>query len=52
MVVLQVGYVFMMDPTTGTRENLLRMRGAAVVGVYQPLVDEKLVKVAHRYGLW
>ncbi|CAH9122482.1 unnamed protein product [Cuscuta epithymum] len=42
-----VGYIVMMDPSTGTRTQLLRMRGAWVVGVYHPLIDEKLVKVLH-----
>lgn len=51
VLVLQVGYIVMMDPSTGTRTNLLRMRGAGVVGVYHPLVDEKLVKILHRYLL-
>ncbi|CAK9163981.1 unnamed protein product, partial [Ilex paraguariensis] len=42
-----VGYIVMKDPSTGARSNLLRMRGAGVVGVYHPLIDEKLVKVLH-----
>lgn len=50
MVVLgQVGYIVMMDPSSGTRTELLRMRGAEVVGVYHPLVDEKLVRIVHGY---
>ena len=44
----QVGYIVMLDPSTGLRTNLLRMRDAAVVGVYHPLIDEKLVQVLHR----
>ncbi|KAF7836382.1 glycerophosphodiester phosphodiesterase GDPD4 [Senna tora] len=43
-----VGYIVMIDPSTGARTNLLRMKGAEVVGVYHPLIDEKLVKVLHR----
>ncbi|XP_024031609.1 glycerophosphodiester phosphodiesterase GDPD4 [Morus notabilis] len=43
-----VGYIVMTDPTTGRRTNLLRMKDAAVVGVYHPLIDEKLVRVLHR----
>ncbi|KAM7508154.1 hypothetical protein LguiA_018607 [Lonicera macranthoides] len=43
-----VGYIVMIDPSTGARTNLLRMRGAGVVGVYHPLIDEKLVKILHR----
>lgn len=42
-----VGYIVMMDPSTGTRTPLLRMRGAGVVGVYHHLIDEKLVKLLH-----
>ncbi|XP_038717757.1 glycerophosphodiester phosphodiesterase GDPD4 isoform X1 [Tripterygium wilfordii] len=42
-----VGYIVMLDPSTGTRSNLLRMKGARVVGVYHPLIDEKLVKILH-----
>ncbi|XP_038718169.1 glycerophosphodiester phosphodiesterase GDPD4-like [Tripterygium wilfordii] len=42
-----VGYIVMLDPSTGTRSNLLRIKGARVVGVYRPLIDEKLVKILH-----
>ncbi|KAL5993240.1 hypothetical protein ACLOJK_014163 [Asimina triloba] len=45
-----VGYIVMKDPSTGARSNLLRMRGAGAVGVYYPLIDEKLVKMSHRRG--
>lgn len=48
-MVLQVGYIVMIDPSTGTGMKLLRMRGAAVVGVYHPLIDEKLMKILHGY---
>lgn len=48
MVLGQVGYIVMMDPLSGTRMELLRMRNAEVVGVYHPLVDEKLTKILHR----
>lgn len=44
---VMVGYVVMNDPSTGARTNLLRMKGAAVVGVYHPLIDEKLVNTLH-----
>lgn len=47
ILVMKVGYIVMTDPSTGSRMNLLRMRGAAVVGVYHPLVDEKVVKILH-----
>ncbi|CAI0457250.1 unnamed protein product [Linum tenue] len=40
-----VGYIVMKDPNTGRRSNLLRMKGARVVGVYHPLVDEGLVRI-------
>ncbi|XXG86990.1 hypothetical protein AAC387_Pa11g1787 [Persea americana] len=45
-----VGYIVMMKPSTGARSNLLRMRGAGVVGVYYPLIDDKLVTMLHRRG--
>ncbi|XP_024012084.1 glycerophosphodiester phosphodiesterase GDPD4 isoform X2 [Eutrema salsugineum] len=45
---ITVGYIVMVDPSTGVRNNLLRMKGARVVGVYHPLTDEKLVRAAHR----
>ncbi|XP_047327772.1 glycerophosphodiester phosphodiesterase GDPD4 [Impatiens glandulifera] len=43
-----VGYIVMEDPSTGARTNLLRMRGATVVGIYHPLVEDKVLKVLHR----
>ncbi|KAK3013693.1 hypothetical protein RJ639_008603 [Escallonia herrerae] len=42
-----VGYIVMKDPSTGARTNLLRMRGAGVVGAYHRLIDDKLVKILH-----
>ncbi|KAK9110847.1 hypothetical protein Sjap_018907 [Stephania japonica] len=42
-----VGYIVMNDPSTGARSSLLRMRGASVVGVYHPLIDENLVRISH-----
>ncbi|XP_022718177.1 glycerophosphodiester phosphodiesterase GDPD4 isoform X3 [Durio zibethinus] len=47
---VMVGYIVMVDPSTGARTNLLRMKGARVVGVYHPLIDERLVKVLHGRG--
>ncbi|XP_050364279.1 glycerophosphodiester phosphodiesterase GDPD4 [Argentina anserina] len=44
---VMVGYIVMMDQSTGVRSNLLRMRDARVVGVYHPLIDEKLVRTLH-----
>ncbi|XP_048227329.1 glycerophosphodiester phosphodiesterase GDPD4 isoform X2 [Ricinus communis] len=41
------GYIVMVDPKTGNRMNLLRMKGARVVGIYHPLIDEKLVRILH-----
>ncbi|KAL0807491.1 hypothetical protein Bca101_099983 [Brassica carinata] len=45
---LTVGYIVMVDPLTGVRSKLLRMKGASVVGVYHPLIDENLMTVVHR----
>ncbi|XP_027340812.1 glycerophosphodiester phosphodiesterase GDPD4 isoform X2 [Abrus precatorius] len=45
---ITVGYIVMREPSTGARTNLLRMIGAEVVGVYHPLIDEKLMRVLHR----
>ncbi|KAK6940372.1 Glycerophosphodiester phosphodiesterase domain [Dillenia turbinata] len=42
-----VGYIVMIDPSTGVRTNLLRTKRAGVVGVYHPLIDEKLVRIVH-----
>ncbi|XP_074272614.1 glycerophosphodiester phosphodiesterase GDPD4 [Silene latifolia] len=42
-----VGYIIMKDPVTGYRSNVLRMKRAKVVGVYHPLIDEKLVQILH-----
>ncbi|WCJ34994.1 PLC-like phosphodiesterases superfamily protein [Euphorbia peplus] len=42
-----VGYIVMVDPNTGNRMNVLRMKGAGVVGVYHPLIDETLVRILH-----
>lgn len=41
----------MIDPSTKVRTNLLRVKGAGVVGVYHPLIDEKLVRILHGYEL-
>lgn len=45
---IKVGYIVMIDPSTGERTNLLRMKGAKVVGVYHPLIDENLMRILHR----
>ncbi|KAL6213056.1 hypothetical protein ACLB2K_012504 [Fragaria x ananassa] len=44
---IMVGYIVMIDHSTGVRTNLLRMRDAGVVGVYHPLIDEKVVRILH-----
>lgn len=44
-----VGYIVMVDPSNGARTNLLRMKSAGVVGVYHPLIDDKLVRILHGY---
>ncbi|XP_044511894.1 glycerophosphodiester phosphodiesterase GDPD4 isoform X2 [Mangifera indica] len=43
-----VGYIVMVDPKTGIRNNLLRIKKAKVVGVYHPLIDGKLVSILRR----
>lgn len=45
---IKVGYIVMMDPSTGERTNLLRMKAAKVVGAYHPLIDENLMQKLHR----
>ncbi|KAK5832378.1 hypothetical protein PVK06_016180 [Gossypium arboreum] len=44
---IAVGYVVMVDPHTGARTNLLRMKGPKVAGVYHQLIDERMVKILH-----
>lgn len=46
---MQVGYIVMREYSSGVRSTLLRMKGAEVVGVYHGLIDEKIVRVLHRY---
>ncbi|KAK3426483.1 glycerophosphodiester phosphodiesterase GDPD4 [Eucalyptus grandis] len=45
---LTVGYIVMKDPSTGRRSNLLRVKGAGVVGVFHPLIDDRLMRALHR----
>ncbi|KAF7052822.1 hypothetical protein CFC21_060859 [Triticum aestivum] len=45
---VMVGYIVMMDWSTGRRMELVRIEGAKVAGVYYPLIHEKLMKVMHR----
>lgn len=44
---VMVGYIVMRDPMTGERMNILRLKGAQAVGIYHPLVDEKLMRILH-----
>lgn len=37
----------MKDFSTGARSSLLRIKRAGVVGIYHPLVDEKVVQILH-----
>jgi len=44
-----VGYIVMVDKSTGRRTELVRFEGAKVAGVYHPLIHEKVVKVMRRH---
>nr|CAB3489589.1 unnamed protein product [Digitaria exilis] len=44
-----VGYIVMVDKSTGRRTQLVRLEGAKVAGVYHPLIHEKVMKVMHRH---
>ncbi|XP_021889631.1 glycerophosphodiester phosphodiesterase GDPD4 isoform X2 [Carica papaya] len=44
---IEVGYIVMVDPSTRVRTNLLRMKGAGVVGIYHPLIDERTMRILH-----
>uniref|UniRef100_A0ACD5WBR5 Uncharacterized protein n=1 Tax=Avena sativa TaxID=4498 RepID=A0ACD5WBR5_AVESA len=43
-----VGYIVMVDWSTGRRTELVRIEGAKVAGVYHPLIHGKLMKTMHR----
>ncbi|XP_047087956.1 glycerophosphodiester phosphodiesterase GDPD4-like [Lolium rigidum] len=43
-----VGYIVMVDWSTGRRTELVRIEGAKVAGVYHPLINGKLMKTMHR----
>eukprot|EP00249_Psilotum_nudum_P014665 c24946_g1_i3 orf=676-1197(-) len=45
-----MGYIVMKDPITGKTNDLFRMEGVAVVGVYYGLIDNKLVSDIHSVG--
>ncbi|TVU25942.1 hypothetical protein EJB05_28465 [Eragrostis curvula] len=44
-----VGYIVMVDKSTGRRTELLRIKGAKVAGIYHPLINEQVIKVMHRH---
>ncbi|XP_062198173.1 glycerophosphodiester phosphodiesterase GDPD4-like isoform X2 [Phragmites australis] len=44
-----VGYIVMVDKSTGRRTELVRIEGAKVAGVYHPLIDEKVMKDIHSF---
>ncbi|KAL9687787.1 hypothetical protein QQ045_032194 [Rhodiola kirilowii] len=45
---VETGYIVMEDDaSTKARSNLLRITNAGVVGVYHPLIDEKLIRILH-----
>ncbi|CAL4981659.1 unnamed protein product [Urochloa decumbens] len=46
---VMVGYIVMVDKSTGRRTELVRLKGAKVAGVYHPLIQEKVVKVMRRH---
>uniref|UniRef100_A0A0Q3R3E4 glycerophosphodiester phosphodiesterase n=1 Tax=Setaria italica TaxID=4555 RepID=A0A0Q3R3E4_SETIT len=45
-----VGYIVMVDKSTGRKTEFVRLEGAKVAGVYHPLIHEKVVKVMRRHG--
>ncbi|KAL4583166.1 hypothetical protein LXL04_007732 [Taraxacum kok-saghyz] len=45
---VKVGYIVMMNFSSGMRTNLLRMKNAQVVGIFHALVDDAVVKILHR----
>lgn len=44
----QSGYIVMNEKATGKAGELLRLAGSQVVGVFHGLVNERLVRDAHR----
>ncbi|XP_039776486.1 uncharacterized protein LOC120644019 isoform X1 [Panicum virgatum] len=44
-----VGYIVMVDKSTGRRIELVRLEGAKVAGVYHHLIHEKVMKVMRRH---
>uniref|UniRef100_A0A0E0ME46 glycerophosphodiester phosphodiesterase n=1 Tax=Oryza punctata TaxID=4537 RepID=A0A0E0ME46_ORYPU len=45
---IMVGYIVMVDKSTGRTTELVRIAGSKVAGVYHRLIHEKLMKVMHR----
>ncbi|KAK1646419.1 hypothetical protein QYE76_064224 [Lolium multiflorum] len=45
---VMVGYIVMVDWSTGRRTELVRIEGAKVAGVYHTLINGKLMKTMHR----
>nr|AAX96650.1 expressed protein [Oryza sativa Japonica Group] len=45
---ITVGYIVMVDKSTGRTTELVRITGSKVAGVYHRLIHEKLMKVMHR----
>ncbi|KAL5204459.1 hypothetical protein ABZP36_009330 [Zizania latifolia] len=43
-----VGYIVMVDKSTGRTTELVRIEGSKVAGVYHGLIHEKVMKVMHR----
>ncbi|KAG6556474.1 hypothetical protein Mapa_002419 [Marchantia paleacea] len=46
----KTGYIVMNDTTTGKVSELVRLKGAEVVGIYYGLVNSKVVRYLHRNG--
>ncbi|KAK1646416.1 hypothetical protein QYE76_064221 [Lolium multiflorum] len=44
----KVGYIVMVDWSTGRRTELVRIEGAKVAGVYHSLINGRLMKTMHR----
>ncbi|KAL6868323.1 hypothetical protein ACP4OV_015168 [Aristida adscensionis] len=45
-----VGYIVMVDKSTGRRTDLVRIEGAEVAGVYHHLIHENVMKAMHRHN--
>ncbi|KAL3689223.1 hypothetical protein R1sor_015532 [Riccia sorocarpa] len=47
---IKTGYIVMKDLTTGKVSELVRLKGAEIVGIYYGLVNDKVVRHLHRHG--